>query len=173
MMSHQGRICRAYALQRHHPLTLGDTIALPTLDEIPGESVEVSGFIYLVNVYRPFDEKFVGLWNKTRLDCSTEWLAQLQRRLAVALPTSLVCTESQAADLRTSQQWLRAMVWQLSITNGYLSSSSSSEASMTFRYPIDIARDLVGMTSQMSKQSMEMHGIGLVSKIARDRGSGP
>ena len=34
---------------------------------------------------------------------------------------------------------------------------------MTFRYPIDIARDLVAVTQQFSKQAMETHGIGLVS----------
>jgi hypothetical protein len=54
------------------------------------------------------------------------------------------------------------MVWQLSIQNGCLSSGSEN-LSMTFQYPIDIARDLVSMTSQFSSQSMEVHGIGLVS----------
>ena len=34
---------------------------------------------------------------------------------------------------------------------------------MTFRYPIEIAKDLVEVTRQFSKQSMEVHGIGLVS----------
>ena len=34
---------------------------------------------------------------------------------------------------------------------------------MTFRYPIDIAKDLVAVMSGLSKQSMEIHGLGLVS----------
>lgn len=34
---------------------------------------------------------------------------------------------------------------------------------MTFRFPIEIAKDLVEVTRQFSKQSMEVHGIGLVS----------
>ena len=34
---------------------------------------------------------------------------------------------------------------------------------MTFRFPIEIAKDLVEVTRQFSKQSMECHGIGLVS----------
>lgn len=33
---------------------------------------------------------------------------------------------------------------------------------MTFRYPIDIAKDLVVVMSGLSKQSMEIHGLGLV-----------
>jgi len=36
---------------------------------------------------------------------------------------------------------------------------------MTFRFPIEIAKDLVAVTGQFSKQSMEVHGIGLVSSF--------
>lgn len=157
---------RAYALQRHRPLTLHATIELPTVvpevDGGPSEKVAITGFIHLVNLFRPFDETFVGLWNRSRDDCSTEWLAQLQQRLAHALPACLDGTESQAADLRISQQWLRTMVWQLSISRGYLS-SGSSQSSMTFHFPIIIARDLAAFTRQLSAQSMEIHGIGFVS----------
>ena len=134
---------------------------MPTIHEAPHERREISGFIYLVNLFKPFDEVFVGLWNQSRADCSTEWLACLQRQLTNALPASLDSTETQAADLRVTQQWLRALVWQLSITNGYLSLTSTENA-MTFKYPIDITRDLVAMTSRMSRQAMEVHGIGLV-----------
>lgn len=104
----------------------------------------------------------MGLWNKTRTDCSTEWLAQLQRQLTQALPPYISVTDSQAVDLRISQQWLRTMVWQLSVKRGYLS-STTSESSMTFGYPIEIARELVAVIGEFSQQSMEVHGIGLVS----------
>ena len=124
----------------------------------------IRGFVHLVHLYRPFDEIFVGLWNKSTLDCSTRQLARLQHQLEEALPIELKTTETQAADLRTSQQWLRTMVWQLSISKGFLS-SASSDRSMTFRYPIEIAKDLVTVTSRLSQHSMEVHGIGLVSKI--------
>lgn len=51
---------RAYALQQHRPLTLYTTINPPTLDEDPTEEMELSGFIHLVNLFRPFDDTFVG-----------------------------------------------------------------------------------------------------------------
>lgn len=153
---------RAYALQRHRPLTLQATITLPTPNEDPTEpSPPLNGFIHLVSVYRPFDDMFIALWNKTRSDCSAAYLAALQKQLTEALPTYLNSTENQAADLRTSQQWLRTMVWQLSIQNGCLS-SGNEDPSMTFQYPVEISRDLVSMTSQFSHHSMEVHGIGLV-----------
>ncbi|KAL9101594.1 MAG: hypothetical protein Q9163_003155 [Psora crenata] len=153
---------RAYALQKHRPLTLHATIHLPTLDD--DSSISLTGFIHLVNLYRPFDDTFIGLWNKSRTDCSTSWLSQLQQQLAAALPGYLNTTENQAADLRTTQQWLRTMVWQLSIMNGYLS-STSPDSSMTFRFPIEIARSLVAVTGGLTKGSLEVHGIGLVEKV--------
>ncbi|MCJ1465560.1 hypothetical protein MMC07_004178 [Pseudocyphellaria aurata] len=153
---------RAYALQKHRPLTLYATIELPKTEDDP--TISVAGFIYLVQLYHPFDDTFVGLWNKSKSDCSTVWLAQLQRQLTQALPVYLDVAESQAVDLRTSQQWLRTMVWQLSITNGYLS-SSSSDSSMTFGYPIEIAKDLVSVIGDFSTHSMEVHGLGLIEKV--------
>ncbi|KAI9657582.1 MAG: hypothetical protein M1829_006890 [Trizodia sp. TS-e1964] len=156
---------RAYALQRHRPLTLHPTINLPRSDEDATEpTLAITGFLYLVGLFAPFDDVFVALWNKARSDCSTSWLAQLQHQLAEALPATLQSTETQVADLRTSQQWLRTMVWQLSISNGFLS-SSSPDSSMTFKYPIEIARDLVMVTGRLSQQSMEVHGIGLIEKL--------
>ncbi|KAG4437513.1 hypothetical protein IFR05_007023 [Cadophora sp. M221] len=157
---------RAYALQRHRPLSLQATITLPTPTDDPtdAQAHHLNGFIHLVNLFRPFDEAFVALWNKTRTDCSPAYLSALQKQLNDALPTYLNSTENQTADLRTSQQWLRTMVWQLSIQNGCLS-SGNGDPSMTFQYPVDIARDLVGMTSQFSQQSMEVHGIGLIEKL--------
>lgn len=120
----------------------------------------------MINLYQPFDDVFMSLWNKTRTDCSTFWLTQMQRQILEALPVYLDTTESQAADLKTSQHWLRTMVWQLSIANGCLS-STSPEASMTFTYPIEIAKDLVAVTDTFSQQAMEFHGMGLVRHLLR------
>ena len=155
---------RAYALQRHRPLTLHATIELPNLDEDPGERQVINGFLHMINLFRPFDDTFIGLWNKARNDCSTAWLAQLQQQLSDALPPKLNSTATQAADIVTSQQWLRTMVWQLSITNGYLSSTSSN-SSMTFKYPIEIAKDLMADVSMLPQRALEVHGIGLIEKL--------
>lgn len=159
-------IYRAYALQRHRPLTLPATIALPSPNDDPTETISLHGFIHLANLFRPFDDTFISLWNKARSasSCSPPYLSMLQKQLTDALPAYLNSTENQTADLRTSQQWLRTMVWQLSIQNGCLS-SSSADPSMTFQYPVEISRDLVQMTSQFTHQSMAVHGIGLIEKL--------
>lgn len=159
-------ILRAYALQRHRPLSLQATISLPTAADDPSDTQAhlLDGFIHLVGLYRPFDDSLVALWNKTRSDCTPSYLAALQKQLADMLPTYLNSTENQTADLRISQQWLRTMIWQLSIQNGCLS-SNSEDPSMTFQYPVDISRDLLALTSQFPKHTMEVHGISLVEKL--------
>ena len=143
-------------------MTLHATIKLPSLDEDPAETLELSGFIYLVNLFKPFDDTFIGLWNKTRTGCTTEWLARMQNQLSEALPSYLQSTETQAVDLRVSQQWLKTMIWQLSIGHGYLS-SNPLDISMSLSYPIEISRELVATMSTFSQPAMEVHGIGLVS----------
>jgi hypothetical protein len=152
---------RAYALRKHRPLTLHATIRLPTVDEDPNENVHISGFVHLVNLYKPFDDTFIGLWNKVRSGCLPSWLTQLQTQLTDALPSYLESTEVQAVDLHTSQQWLKTMVWQLGISHGFVSSMASYNT-MSFNYPIEISRDLLAMSSQFSQQAMEVHGVGLV-----------
>jgi hypothetical protein len=56
------------------------------------------------------------------------------------------------------------MVWQLSISHGYLS-SAAADSTMSFKYPIEISRDLIAATSGFSQAAMEVHGIGLVEKL--------
>ncbi|KAF2863324.1 hypothetical protein K470DRAFT_298015 [Piedraia hortae CBS 480.64] len=155
---------RAYALQQHRPLTLPATIEMPTVEEGSEEAVELSGFISLVRLFKPFDETFVGVWNKAKTGCTTQWLAQLQQQLSDALPAYLRSTENQAVDLRCTQQWLRTMVWQLSISLGFLS-SAAAENSLSFNFPLEVSGDLVAAASQFSQQAMEVHGIGLVQKL--------
>lgn len=153
---------RAYALQQHRPLTLYATINFPSPQDEPEEAEKLDGFLHMVKLYRPFDDSFVGLWNKAKTGCTTEWLAQVQQQLSDALPVYLQGTESQAVDVKVSQKWLRTLVWQLSMSHGYLSSAAADKA-MSFQFPIEISRDLVAVTAQFSQQAMEVHGIGLVS----------
>lgn len=154
---------RAYAIERHHPLTLHPTIELPGPQDEQEEAM-IAGFSYLINMFRCVDDEFMALWNKVKTECSASWLSTFQRQLKDALPSELKTTESQIADVRVTMHWLRVMVWQLSIANGYLS-SASNDHSMTFRYPIVVAQELVRDISKLSLDAMEVHGIGLIEKL--------
>lgn len=102
------------------------------------------------------------MWNKVQTHGNPSWIAQLQNQFTEALPAYFDCTEIQAADLRITQQWLRTMLWQLCVSQG-LVSSMATDNTLTFKYPIEISRDLLSMTHQFSQHAMEVHGVGLVS----------
>ncbi|KAF2501119.1 hypothetical protein BU16DRAFT_438422, partial [Lophium mytilinum] len=159
---------RAYALHKHRPVTLHATIHPPSLDEDPSDSMALSGFLQLLDLYKPFDDSFIALWNKTTPSgtggANPSWLASLQVQLQEMLPAYLDCTEIQAADLRVTQQWLRTVVWQLCVSQGFVS-SLATDPGMTFKYPIEISNDLLSMTQHISQQAMEVHGVGLIEKL--------
>ena len=124
--------------------------------------LRTSGFAQLVELYEPFDEVFIGSWNGTSNSCSINQVISIETRLQQAVSVSMDLSEVQMADLLVSQQWLRMIVWQLCTQLGYLSSTAKHE-SLTFWYPIIIARDLMISTWDISEYSMQIHGIGLVS----------
>ncbi|KAF4160359.1 hypothetical protein CNMCM8927_004817 [Aspergillus lentulus] len=155
---------RAHAIRRHRPVTLQVTANSPTLEDHSPEDTSTIGFRCLADLYRPFDESFLGLWNGTHATCSRESLILLDKHICDAVPPDLELPDISMADLRVSQQWLRTMIWQLSTTAGFLSSKASHPC-MEFRYPLQIARDLSLATWKLSPQSMETHGIGLIEKI--------
>lgn len=139
-------------------------LTLPTLYEDSNELCTVSALIHGVNLILPFDDDFIGLWNQTKATCTVQWLVQLQQQLSGILPEKLTSTESQAANLRVSHQWLRMVTWRASMASGFLSSTSPHPA-MRFTYPVDIARDLIKGTSDLALSSMSVHGCGLVRPL--------
>lgn len=115
----------------------------------------------MINLYKTIDDTFINLWNRVHSHVNPTWISQLQQQLSEAVPSYLECTEAQAVEIRVTQQWLRAMVWQLCVCQG-LVSSVSNDTAVTFKYPIQISRDLLTMTHQFSQPAMEIHGVGLV-----------
>ena len=166
LLDHFGtnELFRAYALQTQRPLTLHATIKTPDLEENPEEAVEIQGFLHLIQLFKPFDDTFVGLWNQSIDKCDAEWIIALQRQLASALPKYLDSTQTQAVDLRTSQQWLKIMIWQLSISHRLLS-SKASESALTLTFPIQLSGEMVAEANQFPQEAMEVHGIGLIKKV--------
>ncbi|KAJ5242153.1 uncharacterized protein N7469_000480 [Penicillium citrinum] len=153
---------RAHAIRRHRPITLRISSETQELED-PQSNMDV-GFRCLVDLYRPFDERFLAEWNGDHATCSIDSLVRLEERIQNAVPADIDLPDVLMADLRVSQQWLRIMIWQLSTTAGFLSTAPTHEC-MDFRYPLLIARDLCLATWKLSKQSMQTHGIGLIEKI--------
>ncbi|KAH0566248.1 hypothetical protein GP486_000346 [Trichoglossum hirsutum] len=155
---------RAYALQRHRPLSLQKSIGLPEIPE-GKESLVLRGFLDLVNLFQHFDTSFVSLWNQPAMALSdTSWISRLQEILALSIPDIGQRTEIQQADLLISRQWLKTIVWQLCVNKGLLSSSERDE-SLGFRFPVQIARDMVIIGRRLPASAMEPHGVGILEKI--------
>lgn len=153
---------RNYALHKHRPISLYPTIHPPSLDEVPSDRPIAAGLELMINMYKIIDDTFVNLWNRVNTHANPAWIAQLQTQLSEAVPAYLDCTEAQAVEIRVTQHWLRTRAWQLCVGQG-LVSSVTSDSPLTFKFPIEISRDLLTMTHQFSQQAMEVHGAGLVS----------
>ncbi|KAH8810700.1 hypothetical protein F5884DRAFT_780149 [Xylogone sp. PMI_703] len=155
---------RAYALQRHCPLTLKRTILLPTVEPGP-EATILSGFLDLVALFQNFNDKFVSLWNwPADSTTSPQSLILLQNILECAIPNASARTQIQQADLLITRLWLKTIVWQLCVSKGFLSSKSATEC-MSFNYPVTIARDLLLVSRLLPLAAFQAHGVGILEKI--------
>lgn len=158
---------QAYALQRHRPLTLQRSIDLPVTED-PQETIIMYGFLDSIGLYRNFGDGFMSLWNSTDRNCggsvSPQPLIKLQEFLIYVIPDVRERTEIQQADLLVTRQWLKTIVWQLCLKRGMLSSAAITN-SMSFQYPVDIARDVIIASRFLPLLAFQANGVGILEKI--------
>ncbi|KAL3293883.1 transcription activator amyR [Colletotrichum asianum] len=95
---------RAYAMQRHRPLTLQPMLDLPQIDPLSPDAKILPGFLELISLFRPFDTDFIATWNSstpssTSKSAEPEQLARLQNTLSNALANVSNFSPMQQADL--------------------------------------------------------------------------
>ncbi|KAK2629844.1 hypothetical protein QTJ16_000664 [Diplocarpon rosae] len=156
---------RSFAILRHKPLTLSKTPLFPSSVHSYESPSTHTGFMHLVNSYHLLDSSFVDTWNEvTSAPTSTLTYTALQNQLSQPQPSHVSIPDIQKADILVTQQWLRLIVWQSSMRQGLLSSTASDE-SMTFAYPLKIAHSLLSALSSLPTTSIEVHGMGIFEKI--------
>jgi hypothetical protein len=145
-------------LKYGRPLSLPASINPPTLADDPTDPLahQLNGYITLVNVFRPFDETFMLLWNKTRSE-SSPYTGGLQKQM-----TEMHLPYGADTDMRNNQQWLKTVSWNLNVQAGRVSQNTEDIA---YQYPIDLSRDLASITSQFSTNSTELLGVPFVAKL--------
>ena len=156
-------LSRAYALQRNRPLTLQASINPPTLADDPTDPLahHLNSFVLLINLFRPFDDAFVASWNKSRSNWPPAHINSLQKQLTDTPPSLLSYGDSQLHDLRTNQQWLKTMMWQLSVNNSNV--NNNGEDSMMFQqYSANMANNLLSGISSMPQQNSDLLNVPLV-----------
>lgn len=162
---------RAYALQRHRPLTLQSTLGLPFVDPLSSDAAILPGFLDLISLFRNFDTDFIATWNSStpsRTSSSEatdpEHLSKLQTVLKYAIPSVSNYSEMQQADLLISRQWLKVIVWKLCVSKTLLS-ITDSEDSMSLSYPAAVARDVVLISRLLPTKAFEANGVGILEKV--------
>lgn len=154
---------RSHAIRYRRPITLQVTSETPELDTSDPSLV---GFWSLAALFRPVDTSFVAILN-LEISATTPTLTSIdyvETSVNAALKSGLELHDTQKANLRVTQLWLRVIIWKLRLRLGYLS-ESAPQHSLTYQYPLDIAKDLILSTRDLPINSLKVHGVGLTEKL--------
>lgn len=133
-------------------MTLQASINPPALGDDPTDHMahQLNSFIHLSNLFRPFDDAFLGMWSKNRGNWPSAYLNNLHKQLAEIIPAFHSYGDSQLHDIRNNQQWLKTMIFQLT------SNGAHGEDQMMFQqYPAHMANNLVASIASMPQQNSE------------------
>lgn len=157
---------RSNAIRYRRPITLQITKSVPGLDEILVADPSLTGFRHLALLFRPLDTSFFALLNEeaTCHEPSLEELARVEMAIHSALEPVLSLHNTQKANLRVTQLWLRIILWQIRLRLGFLS-DTREPLSSSYSYPLELAKDLMLSTRDLPIESMRVHGIGLTEKL--------
>jgi hypothetical protein len=164
---------RGHAIRYRRPITLQVTSASPSVPLPTTSPVEQShslgGFWCLASLFRPLDTSFVAILNSESISCPPspgsldEIEAAINAALGHAPPLSL--HQTQKANLRVTQLWLRIIIWQVRLRLGLLSEAALAKSSHTYHYPLEVAKDLALSTRDLELGAMTVHGVGLTEKL--------
>ncbi|KAK6217017.1 C6 finger domain-containing protein [Colletotrichum tabaci] len=153
---------RSHGIRYRRPVTLQITAESPAMDNDP----TLSGFWSLAALFSPLDTSFIALLNQEKVATppSNAALTYIETAVNSALRSTSDLKDTQKANLRVTQLWLRVILWQLRLRFGYLA-EESVHLSMTYHYPLEVAKDLVLSTRDLPVDSIKVHGVGLTEKL--------
>lgn len=154
---------RSHAIRYSRPTTLQVTLDTPGFET--GDS-SLTGFWALTALFRPIDTTVVALLNRELFaeEPSRQLLSRVETSVNGAIKPSVSLLDTQKANLRITQLWLRVIIWQLRLRLGYLT-DESYQHSLTYQYPLLIAKDLVLSTRDLPIESIRVHGVGITEKL--------
>ncbi|KAI9683762.1 MAG: hypothetical protein M1822_005952 [Bathelium mastoideum] len=157
---------KAYAIQRRRRTRLQSSIRLPLVYP-PEEAHLVSGFVSLVTLFSTVTEDFLNVWLGIRRNsiCSSDWLAKTQHSIDATADSTARgnISETQQLDIDISRQWLHVLAWQMGVTNGLVWRRQDPE--MSLEYPINLAKEVVSITTRARREVVDSHGIGMEQKL--------
>ncbi|KAF3158182.1 hypothetical protein EYR41_006411 [Orbilia oligospora] len=157
---------RGHSIVHDLPFVLNKTIKLPSPD-IDKEPL-LASFMNLASLFANFDKSVIDAWTSRDTDeaPTLERLLQLQSNLKRVHPHKTHTNEVQKADVLVTKHWMRTLVWQVSMQQGFLAGSTGKDdEAMTLSFPLKIAEELLSTLSHISRGAIESHGPGMQSKL--------
>lgn len=159
---------RSNAIRYRRPVTLQVTKAVSGLDEALVDHPHLVGFRCLALLFQPLDTAFFALLNEEsrRRTPSVQELGSIESAINSALEPASDHSlhDTQKSNLRVTQLWLRIILWQMRLRLGFLS-EKRDPISLSYSYPLELAKDLMLSTRDLSLEAMRVHGIGLTEKL--------
>ncbi|OOO07744.1 hypothetical protein OAory_01042440 [Aspergillus oryzae] len=165
---------RGVCILHRYPVTLKTNISAPVIDE-NDETHVLPAFLKLLSLFQIFEKSGMfdiiqdeetamqpGANNVGRVDWP--FLESLQRNLQDGSTLFDHISDVQKADLCVTRHWMRIILWKLS-PKSYLGSSPSADWSMSLYFPLNVAKELVSIVSQLPRSAVEAHGLGMELKI--------
>ncbi|KNG91214.1 putative C6 transcription factor [Aspergillus nomiae NRRL 13137] len=165
---------RGVCILHRYPVTLKTNISAPVIDE-NDESHVLPAFLKLLSLFQIFEKS--GMFDIIQDEHSelqpgtnsvgrVDWpfLEGLQRNLQDGSTLFERISDVQKADLCVTRHWMRMILWKLS-PKRYLGSPPSADRSMSLCFPLNVAKELVSIVSQLPRSAVEAHGLGMELKI--------
>ncbi len=137
-------------------MTLQATIKPPAIGDDPTDHYahKTGGFRMLIDLFRPFDDTLVGLWNKTRAGCQQHYLAALDKQYR-EVAQSFMGTDPHFGDAAKNQQWLKNLVWQIGAAN-------DNASGVSYNFPMEVPNDVLSMATSFNAHGVVAGSVSLV-----------
>ncbi|KAK9429044.1 hypothetical protein V1505DRAFT_179805 [Lipomyces doorenjongii] len=155
---------RGHCIPRELPVVLDSCISLPLLKPEDSDFFLLAGFLNLVRIFIGPEKSFFDNWKDHRNSPYTHSiLVHLQGLLGSMDATFTPVNESQKVDVIVTHCWMQVLLWQALIIQASLNWVQNANTPLTI--PVNAAKTLLTTSSQVSRESFEVHGPGMTIKV--------
>ncbi|KAH6957062.1 NADP-dependent oxidoreductase domain-containing protein [Fusarium avenaceum] len=151
---------RGVALLHKLPIVLKPNILFPWFGGVDDRAEVLPAFLKLVHLFWVFDQSGIfELLHNFDADSDIPSMASVAQGCLELLQQKLLdsadnddwgpINEVQRADMFVTRQWMRAVLWRAALRFGIVTPAMN---------PIDIAKDFLGLVSELPKTALESHG---------------
>lgn len=130
---------------------------LPSLEAEESAS-PIEPFLQMCRLFTTFGSAM----DSSEQTCTCEFFSNVDTRLLEVQKLSVTGAKLQEVDFLISQQWVSMLVWKKAMFHIMLSGYSLHD-NLAISIPDKIARNMLEITAQFPRWTIESHGIGMVS----------